>query len=243
MLSKKGRLKVWKQDQGFGFIKPDEEGRDVFVHIRDFGNLSRPPRVGDVIHYQPVRGADGRYRAADVQVEGVPRGARPTRAGQQRKRRVTPASGSRLGASMLALALLCAALFFGYARFGDVSGRGGDSIAAQGGSDALIRQAFQQHASNLQVSASGVVARLLPDDLDGSRHQKFIVRLASGQTLLIAHNIDLAPRIDGLREGDSVAFNGEYEWNPQGGVVHWTHLDPAGTHPSGWIKHDGRIYQ
>jgi Protein of unknown function (DUF3465). len=50
----------------------------------------------------------------------------------------------------------------------------------------------------------------LPDDEQGSRHQRFILRLASGRTLLVAHNIDLAPRIDGLQVGDQVAFSGEY---------------------------------
>lgn len=94
-----------------------------------------------------------------------------------------------------------------------------------------------------QVQGNGVVARLLPDDDSGSRHQRFILRLPSGQTLLVAHNISLAPRIDDLRVGDTVEFSGEYAWNDQGGVVHWTHRDPAGRHAAGWLKHGGRTYQ
>ncbi|WP_272975496.1 DUF3465 domain-containing protein, partial [Alcanivorax jadensis] len=77
----------------------------------------------------------------------------------------------------------------------------------------------------------------------GSRHQKFILELASGQTILIAHNIDLAPRIPDLRDGESVSFYGEYEWNERGGVVHWTHHDPQGRHVDGWLKHDGKTFQ
>ena len=61
-----------------------------------------------------------------------------------------------------------------------------------------------------QCEGEGKVIRVLADDLDGSRHQRFIVQLASGQTLLITHNIDIAPRISGLKAGDSVSFNGEY---------------------------------
>lgn len=85
--------------------------------------------------------------------------------------------------------------------------------------------------------------RLLSDDLDRPRHQRFIVQLASGQTLLISHNIDIAPRIDGLELGDSVSFNGEYVWNAKGGIVHWTHHDPQGRHVAGWLKHKSQRYR
>jgi hypothetical protein len=83
----------------------------------------------------------------------------------------------------------------------------------------------------------------LPDDLDRPRHQRFIVQLESGQTLLMSHNIDIAPRIDGLEVGDSVNFNGEYVWNAKGGVIHWTHRDPQGKHVAGWVIHKGRTYK
>src|SRR5262249_40574762 len=96
--------------------------------------------------------------------------------------------------------------------------------------DNAIARAFNTRTSDIQVEGEGVVSRLLSDDVKGSRHQRFIVRLGSGQTVLITHNIDLAPRIDGLREGDSVSFNGEYVWNAEGGVIHWTHHDPQGRH-------------
>ena len=110
-------------------------------------------------------------------------------------------------------------------------------------SDRVLRRAFEQRTSNLQVEGRGVVKRVLPDDNEGSRHQRFILELSSGQTLLIAHNVDVAPRVPGLRKGDKVTFRGEYEWNPQGGVIHWTHQDPDGRHPGGWLKHKGKTYR
>lgn len=110
-------------------------------------------------------------------------------------------------------------------------------------SDEVIARAFSNHESNLQVSGQGVVTKLLADDNNGSRHQKFIIRLSSGQTLLVAHNIDLAPRISTLREGDTVQFYGEYEWNEKGGVLHWTHRDPNGSHEAGWLQHQDQRYQ
>ncbi|HEV7904216.1 MAG TPA: DUF3465 domain-containing protein [Pyrinomonadaceae bacterium] len=117
------------------------------------------------------------------------------------------------------------------------------SPPASAGSDETLARAFEQGTSDIQVEGQGVVQRVLSDDDDGRRHQRFIVALASGQTLLISHNIDLAPRVAGLQEGDAVSFSGEYEWNAKGGVIHWTHRDPSKRHRAGWIKHNGKIYQ
>jgi len=115
--------------------------------------------------------------------------------------------------------------------------------SATGVSNGAIEQAYENQQSDVQVKGAGTVIKLLRDDLEGSRHQKFILKLNSGHTLLVSHNIDLAPRIDRLKSGDQVEFFGEYEWNNKGGVVHWTHHDPAGRHVSGWIRHQGRTYQ
>ena len=123
-----------------------------------------------------------------------------------------------------------------------ISGGSSGSSARRADNDPIGR-AFATRASDIQVDGQGTVIRLLPDDLDGSRHQRFIVQLASGQTLLVAHNIDLAPRVNGLQVGDDVRFNGEYVWNAKGGVIHWTHHDPRGRHVSGWIVHNGKTYK
>ena len=109
--------------------------------------------------------------------------------------------------------------------------------------DPLFANAWQQHISNLQLEGTGQVSSILRDDMVGSAHQRFIVRLRSGQTLLVAHNIDLAPRVAAIKVGDEIAFFGEYEWSEEGGVMHWTHHDPDGTHIAGWIKYQGLTYQ
>lgn len=106
-----------------------------------------------------------------------------------------------------------------------------------------ITEAFQNQQSNVQVEGNGTIIKILSDDLKGSRHQRVILQVAKGQTLLIAHNIDLAPRVPNLKKGDILHFFGEYEWNKKGGVIHWTHHDPKGKHTGGWLKHNGRIYQ
>ncbi|MGH8500868.1 MAG: DUF3465 domain-containing protein [Gammaproteobacteria bacterium] len=118
-----------------------------------------------------------------------------------------------------------------------------EATATGSHSDQALADAFENRSGNLQIEGQGIVTRILSDDRDGSRHQRFIIELDSGQTLLVAHNIDVAPRIESLREGDEVAFYGEYEWTSQGGVIHWTHRDPDGHHPDGWIRHRGETYQ
>jgi hypothetical protein len=109
--------------------------------------------------------------------------------------------------------------------------------------DSQLIAAIRDRQSDAWVSGEGVVSRILPDDLDGSRHQRFILRLSTGDTVLVAHNIDLAPRVADLKVGATVEFQGEYEWNDSGGVIHWTHHDPAGAHPSGWLRYRGEKYE
>ncbi len=101
---------------------------------------------------------------------------------------------------------------------------------------------FDERFDGSMIESVGVVERVLPDDVDGSRHQRFILMLDSGQTLLVAHNIDLASRLEGIKPGDTVKFRGQYEVNNRGGVVHWTHHDPRGERPGGWLEYKGKRY-
>jgi hypothetical protein len=106
-----------------------------------------------------------------------------------------------------------------------------------------LRQAFTARRSSIVLRVAGRVERTLADDRDGSPHQRFILDTDSGISVLIAHNLALAPRLDGLSAGDQVEVLGEYEWNEKGGVMHWTHHDPQGRHPTGFIEWRGRRYQ
>ena len=134
------------------------------------------------------------------------------------------------------LAVLIIASFYDRGYFNLVGGR-------TTGDAANLAAAYENRVSNLQVEGSGVVEKVLKDDLEGSRHQRIILRVSDSQTVLIAHNIDLAPRVENIRKGDRLEFFGEYEWNNKGGVIHWTHRDPAKRHIDGWLKYKGRVYQ
>ena len=117
------------------------------------------------------------------------------------------------------------------------------SVAKTNG-DGQVLSAYKHKLSNVIVEdVSGTVEKLLADDLEGSRHQRFIIRMTDGHTLLIVHNIDLALRLNSLRVGDRVSVKGEYEWNEQGGLIHWTHRDPNSQHEDGWIIHENVRYE
>ena len=104
-----------------------------------------------------------------------------------------------------------------------------------------VQELFSQQISGTMVSVQGSVIRILKDDTKGSRHQRFIVQLNDGFTVLIAHNIDLAPRIP-LNLNKEIKIFGQYEWNNKGGVIHWTHKDPQKTRAGGWVEFQGRRY-
>lgn len=108
--------------------------------------------------------------------------------------------------------------------------------------DEKIVEAFRSGTSGVFVESVGTVEKILSDDLEGLPHQRFIVRLANGHSLLMAHNIILTPRINDLKEGDTVGFRGRYEWNSQGGVIHWTHPIAHPPNAGGWIVHAGIRY-
>ena len=103
--------------------------------------------------------------------------------------------------------------------------------------NATVERAFAQHLSGIEVTAEGSVTRLLSDDTGPSgTHQRFIVQMkGSAQTLLIDNNIDIGKRVP-LSIGDDVLVHGEYIWNDQGGLIHFTHHDPDHSHEDGWIE-------
>lgn len=106
-----------------------------------------------------------------------------------------------------------------------------------------IESAFSKQRSDFTVTVKGKVTKLLKDDIVGHPHQRFIIKMSNGRTMLIAHNIDIAPRVKGIKVGSIIYVHGDYVWNSEGGLIHWTHHDPDGDHENGWIMHGGKKYQ
>jgi len=234
-----GRLTEWNDDRGFGFVTPLDGGPRVFVHVSQFPRDKRRPIVMDLVTYTVGHDDQGRTCGQDVlfltptHAARVPRAAAPMRG----PRRVPAILVILAGLFVVSLVLAPLALRDGQDGTPATSG-----TATYSATDDAISRAFSEQRSGVQVAGEGVVERVLSDDTNGSRHQRFILRLGSGQTLLVAHNIDLAPKL-AIGPGDLVSFFGEYEWNSEGGVIHWTHHDPQRRHVGGWLKHEGRTFQ
>ncbi len=120
-------------------------------------------------------------------------------------------------------------------------------LMACGGSaqpdDAAIAADFHNHQSNVEVTADGTVVRLLPDRSSSTgMHEQFIIKLSSGGvTVEVEHNISIAARVP-VALNDHVIVHGEYVWNAQGGLIHFTHHDPKATHEAGYIQDNGNTY-
>jgi cold shock CspA family protein len=229
-MQQQGRLTQWNDARGFGFITPLSKGPRLFVHISQFQQRNRRPCLNDLLTYTIDRDEQGRRRAKEVRY--------------QKHTQLKPVKTKSFMAiiPIKAALLIVLGLAAVYLRLINVNPNKSPESSTSGADKASLNTS-QVPQSGAQMGGEGVVVRVLSDDNVGSRHQRFILRLASGQTLLIAHNIDIASRIETLSSGDRVEFHGQYESNPEGGVIHWTHHDPAGNHVSGWLKHNGMVYQ
>jgi len=108
--------------------------------------------------------------------------------------------------------------------------------------DHEIIQAQSSHLVNAEVTGRAVVKRLLHDDVVAPRHQKFLLELTNGTTILVAHNTDVAPQVP-VQEGDQVVIRGSFIYNAKGGLIHWTHHSNSPRHQGGYIDFNGARYQ
>jgi hypothetical protein len=103
-----------------------------------------------------------------------------------------------------------------------------------------VSRPFQRHESDIWLSISGKVSRILSDELGQFRHQRFIVSCGSGQTVLVVNDVSIGQRVP-VHIGDSVIVRGQYIWNTQGGLLHFTHHAQGGGQ-SGWIEFEHKVY-
>jgi len=104
-----------------------------------------------------------------------------------------------------------------------------------------VEKAYLNQQSGAMVEVSGQVTRILTDDKDDLQHQKFVIRLQNGQSLLVVHNTVDAEQVPIVIHNE-VTVRGEYSWTEPGGLIHWTRRDHSAERRHGWIEYQGRKY-
>jgi len=62
-----GTVKFYNPDKGFGFIKPDQGGDDVFVHVSELQRSGLADvKEGERLSYDLVDGRNGRKAAGNL---------------------------------------------------------------------------------------------------------------------------------------------------------------------------------
>lgn len=108
--------------------------------------------------------------------------------------------------------------------------------------DAEAIRAQQLQLVKVPVTVTAPVKKLLKYDDRGLPHEKFLLLLSNGSTVLVAHNTKMAPYVP-LQAGDTVTVCGEFIWNPKGGLIHWTHHTDSPNHKGGYIDFNGKRYE
>ncbi len=106
---------------------------------------------------------------------------------------------------------------------------------------AEVQRAYHSQASGSWLTMAASISRLLPDSHGSSTHQRFILRCASGQTVLIDNNVDVGSRAP-VALHETVVAHGQYIWNDLGGLIHDTHHSTGGS-PDGWLLVGQHVYQ
>jgi cold shock protein len=68
-----GTLKMWNAERGFGFIKDDSGGPDIFLHVSAVQSAGVDPddlRLGELLTFDVETGRDGRTKASNVRRSG-----------------------------------------------------------------------------------------------------------------------------------------------------------------------------
>jgi uncharacterized membrane protein YsdA (DUF1294 family)/cold shock CspA family protein len=118
-MERRGVVRSWNDDKGFGFITPEQGGAEVFAHISTMRG-ERRPQIGDEVMYVLGKDAQGRPRAEHIRLADVlsldrpsirrkPPVAKPVKQARRSKQsdRSTNGSVQALPTKLLILLALC----------------------------------------------------------------------------------------------------------------------------------------
>ncbi|OUC13347.1 MAG: hypothetical protein B0A82_17835 [Alkalinema sp. CACIAM 70d] len=63
---RQGKLVQWKADRGFGFVKDEHNGQEIFIHITAFQSLKIPPQIGDSLTFHIANDRKRRLKVENV---------------------------------------------------------------------------------------------------------------------------------------------------------------------------------
>ena len=66
-MRQQGILKQWNTEKGFGFIRPDDGGKDIFIHISAFPKDGVTPQLGEKIRYDVSADQNGKPKAVAIE--------------------------------------------------------------------------------------------------------------------------------------------------------------------------------
>ena len=142
---------------------------------------------------------------------------------------------------VIAIVLVVIIIFFISADYDYLHKTSSETITAKNENNKL-KKIIESKQSGKIITINTQVLKVLSDDVQGDKHQRLILKvLNSNITLLLAHNIDIAPRVPVIK-GDIILVHGQYEWNEKGGIIHWTHRDIKNKHPNGWVDYKNKRY-
>ena len=82
------------------------------------------------------------------------------------------------------------------------------------------------------------MTEILPPGNASNPHEKIIVLIGKVK-IMIVHNLNLAPNVS-IAQGETITFCGTYQ--PDYGILNWTHFDPQGQHDNGFLYFNGLTY-
>jgi hypothetical protein len=104
---------------------------------------------------------------------------------------------------------------------------------------------YASGTSDAEVVAQGTVLGVLGTHNGPSgEHEGFLLKLTQQCDLMlrVETNVDITGPVP-LRAGETVTVKGQFEDDPGGGVIHWTHRDPSGRHVAGYVLAGGKYYE
>lgn len=66
-MRQQGTLKQWNAEKGYGFIRPDDGSKDIFIHISKFPKKDQLPKIGERIRYDVTISKTGKPEAFAIE--------------------------------------------------------------------------------------------------------------------------------------------------------------------------------